>query len=353
MRCERFLFCLLLVAAEALPQATENVVLITVDGLRHQELFGGMDATILNSGEKAGIETLESLRAEFWRESPEERREILMPFFWNELVPNGVLLRSRIANPHRNSYPGYSEILTGQILPEISGNIDLQMPIETVLDIARRGLSVERHDVAAFTSWGHFSWIVEHQRGNIFVNAGYEKIPPALADAEMDRWGALQFEMRTPWDSVRHNAVTVGLALSYLEAHRPRVLFIALDETDEWAHARRYDRTVQAIRNFDESLRTLWTTLQSIERYRDTTTLVVTTDHGRGRTPDDWTSHGDDVEGCDETWIAIIGPDTPASGPTAQPARNAQVAATLLTLLGLEPSELGPESDLPIAAARR
>jgi hypothetical protein len=339
-------------AAVASAQTTENVILVTVDGLRHQELFGGADATILDSGDQAGIETLESVRAEFWRETPEERRRTLLPFFWSEIVPHGVVMKSRIANPIRNSFPGYSEILTGQVLPEISGNIDLQIPRETVLDIARRGLGVSMREVAAFTSWSHFSWIVEHEPGTIFVNAGYDDIPSALANPEMDRWGELQFAMRTPWDSVRHNAVTVGLALSYLMEHQPRVVFIALDETDEWAHARRYDRTLQAIQSFDQSLRTLWSTLQSNEHYRGRTTLIITTDHGRGRTPDDWISHGRDVEGCDETWIAILGPDTPARGISEQPGRNGQVAATVLSLLGLELTALGANAGPPLALAR-
>lgn len=353
MRSEVIVFCSLLSAAPAIAQQTENVLLITIDGLRHQELFGGIDRTIMESGDKAGIENLEPLRAAFWRESKELRKEALMPFFWGELALNGVVFKSSIANPHRNSFPGYAEILTGQVLPEVTGNIDVQIPRETVLDIVRRGLELEAPEVAAFTSWGHFEWIVERQRGTIFINAGYENVPAAFTNAEMDRWGALQFKMRTPWDSVRHNAVTIGLALSYMEVHRPRVVFIALDETDEWAHARRYDRTIQAIRSFDDGLREVWTTLQSIEQYRDRTTLIITTDHGRGRTPDDWTSHGKDVDGCDETWIAIIGPDTPARGIVSESVENRQVAATMLALLGLEPGELGPSSGLPIGAALR
>ena len=45
------------------------------------------------------------------------------------------------------------------------------------------------------------------------------------------------------------------------------------------------------------------------------TTFVITTDHGRGTEPiNTWRSHGTDIKGADEIWIAVLGPDTPALG---------------------------------------
>jgi hypothetical protein len=327
---------------------TRNVVLVTADGLRHQELFSGADRTILEGLEAS--EDVARLRERFWRESARERRELLMPFFWKQLAQGGVVLGDRsagsavsVANPHRSSYPGYSEILTGRVLVEIEGNVDVQSPAETVLEIARRRLSLERTDVAAFTSWNHFPYIVEKQPGTIFVNAGYSKVEDELTDSAMTSWGELQFRMLTPWSSVRHNAVTEELALAFLKKFRPRVLFLAFDETDEWAHDGRYDRTLDAIQLFDESLERLWTTLQSLDFYREKTTLIVTTDHGRGRNRDDWTSHGRDVLHSEETWVAFLGPDTAPRGSVGghAPVVLRQVAPTILKFLHLDPIELG------------
>ena len=352
----RIAIAIFVLAASAEAQ-TKNVFLITADGVRHQELFGGADRTILESGDEAGIEDPEAIRASFWRETAVERREALLPFFWGTLAPRGVVLGSRadgsavsIENPHKNSFPGYAELLTGRVVPEVTGNIDLQIPIETLLEFARRELDLERSAVAAFTSWEHFPFIVESRPETITVNAGYASMD---FNGEAARWSELQSSMRTPWDSVRFNAVTAGLAIEFTKAHRPRAVFIAFDETDEWAHARRYDRTLQAIRSFDDRLRDLWTTLQSLPEYRDQTSLVITTDHGRGRTPGDWTSHGKDVPGCDETWIAVIGPDTPDVGlvRNAPPATNRQVAATVLALLGLSPGEYHEDVAEPIEIA--
>lgn len=334
--------------------AAANVVLVTADGLRHQELFTGADARLLDDVGTSGIQTPERVRELYWRGNAHARREALMPFFWGTLAPKGIVLGERaigseafLTNPHRNSYPGYSEILTGRVVPEITGNIDLQNPAETVLEIARRELGLPQTGVGAFTSWNHFPYIVESVPGSIFVNAGYQDLE---ASAPAARWSELQWRMRTPWDTVRHNTITEELALAYLEANRPRVLFIAFDETDEWAHAKRYDRTLDAIREFDAILERLWSRIQSLDDYRDRTALVITTDHGRGRTVRDWTHHGKDVEGAQETWIAIVGPGVPARGSIAlaEPVYQNQVAATLLELLGIARSELGAGAGAPL-----
>ncbi len=338
---------------------TENVVLVTVDGLRHQELFTGLDPALVDGGLKSGVEDPRALAARFSDDTPRGRRERLMPFFWKTLAPRGIVLGSRadgatveVTNPYRVSYPSYAEILTGQVLAEVTGNIPIQVPRETVLEFVRRKLDLQMAGVAAFTSWNHFPYIVEHETGTITVNAG-GPFPQGTGNDQIRRLVALEGRTLSPWASVRQNAFTEGLALAYLEDFKPRFMYLALDETDEWAHARRYDRTVEAIRHFDETLRLLWELLQSMETYRDKTTLVITTDHGRGRTPDDWTSHGPDIPGAEEIWIAIVGPDTAARGivPDHAPLRQTQIAATILRFFGLDSAEFNPQADESIALA--
>ena len=62
-----------------------NVILITVDGLRNEELFGGIDERVLGSVENSGIEyESESarVRTTYGGSSPDLSRSALMPFFW-------------------------------------------------------------------------------------------------------------------------------------------------------------------------------------------------------------------------------------------------------------------------------
>ena len=85
--------------------------------------------------------------------------------------------------------------------------------------------------------------------------------------------------------------------------------------------------------------------------YRGTTTMIVTTDHGRGKCPDEWKSHGANVEGSDKIWIAVMGPDTPPLGERTdvETLTQGQVAATVAAFLGLDYRSFAPKAAPPIA----
>ncbi|MGH8865070.1 MAG: hypothetical protein ACREVZ_10590, partial [Burkholderiales bacterium] len=142
--CGAMLCALLFALAvpSALADAAErHIVLVTLDGVRIQELFGGMNADISANEADSGIELIDDLRKRYWRESAEGRREALMPFFWKTLVPAGLVLGNQalgskvtVRNPMWFSYPGYSEILTGQPQPDVKSNDLVRYPHQTVLD---------------------------------------------------------------------------------------------------------------------------------------------------------------------------------------------------------------------------
>jgi arylsulfatase A-like enzyme len=90
----------------------------------------------------------------------------------------------------------------------------------------------------------------------------------------------------------------------------------------------------------DGFLNRLWTTIQGMPEYRDSTTLIVTSDHGRGSSLSDWSGHGSKVQGADKIWMAIMGPDTPASGEISTHAEKRDIAPTIIKLMGLNPADL-------------
>lgn len=320
------------------------MIIVTADGLRWQEIFNGIDARLMNE-KSAGMneDGVPALRERLWKETPEARREALLPFFWKELAPRGVVLGNvgkkgsvRVSNAYRVSYPGYSEILTGRAQDDaIRGNAAIRNPTPTVLEFLREKLSLTRPQVALFASWGVFHFIGEHTQGAITINAGYEGVDDS-ASPRAKELAALQFSARTPWDEARHDYVTFELALEHLRRAHPRVMQISYDETDDWAHGRRYDRVLESIQYLDQTLATLWNALQSMPEYRDQTTLVVTSDHGRGDTLKDFSDHGAKVEGAEQIWVAIIGPDTPAKGEVLEGEfYQRDIAPTILDLLGV------------------
>src|SRR5687767_3956020 len=98
-------------------QRTENVIIITLDGFRWQEIFTGADPKLLFDKKYSSSE---EIRRMFWDSSFMQRRENLLPFFWQVIGTEGQLYgnlqfnnRVNCSNPHWFSYPGYSELLTG------------------------------------------------------------------------------------------------------------------------------------------------------------------------------------------------------------------------------------------------
>src|SRR5437879_9897353 len=69
---------------------TQNVFLIISDGFRWQEVFNGAEADLMTK-EHGGVQDSNALRSAFWRATPQERREALLPFFWTEIARRGQL----------------------------------------------------------------------------------------------------------------------------------------------------------------------------------------------------------------------------------------------------------------------
>jgi hypothetical protein len=322
------------------------VVLVTLDGARVEEMFGGLDRAVLQSTLRASqrIEDQPVYRR-FWADTPTARRQKLMPFFWGTLMQQhgsiagnpALSSRAHLTNRHWFSYPGYAELLLGRAHDDtIASNDPVRNPYPTVLEFIRARGGLTQAQAAVFASWSVFDAIVEHTPGTLTINAGFQ--PYAEAGPATTALNTLQTETSTPWDSVRHDAYTFRFAMDHLARHRPRVLYLALGETDDWAHDGRYDRVLEAFARTDGYLRELWTWLESQPDYRGRTHLLVTTDHGRGRTTKDWRDHGKDVDGAGEVWMAFASPSMRRRGEWRehQPLTASQAAATMVAWMGLD-----------------
>ncbi len=329
----------------AAQRRTENVVLIVTDGFRWQDLFRGPERRLM-SRVAGGVADTTALLREFWRDDPRERRKLLFPFLWGDVAVQGVIVGNqdlgsvaRITNPYKFSYPGYSELFTGFADPRINSNSYPPNPNVTVFEWLARQPRF-RGKVGAVATWAVFRNIFNEQRAGLDVLDGWDEPFPGTLGADPRR--SLVNELyRTSvrvWDG---NALDAPMHLAtkeYIALRKPRVLFVGYGETDEWAHLRRYDLTLKAARQVDRDIADLWAFMQGMRQYRGRTTFIITTDHGRGGTTEDWISHGEDVAGAEDIWMAVIGPDTPPLGEIrgGAMATQAQVAATIAALLGLE-----------------
>lgn len=320
--------------------STSNVVLVVIDGARWQEVFRGGDCALMTKTQGVG-DTLR-LRASYCRSTPDSARALLMPFLWGTVARRGMILGNRdlgsdvhISNSMKFSYPGYNEILTGAADPRIDKNAFGPNPNVTVYEwLAHRPGFAGK--VRVWGTWDVFDSIFNEPRAGIPVRSGWDVPFPRARDAGEAELDALWATTTRYWDYMPPDAFLQRAVLKSLQHDHPRVLFVGFGESDEWAHDRRYDLYLGSLHDADGYLAQLWRTLQSMSAYRGKTTLLVVTDHGRGRTTETWTDHGREVEGAEEIWFAALGRGVPAAGAVKGGSQmvQAQVAATLTALVG-------------------
>ena len=329
-----WLLAMQLVSAQA---PARNVIFITIDGLRWQEFFGGADREYFKRDKEGSGGEPEK---RFWRGTPEERRTTLMPFVWTRIASSGQIFgdasagsTSRVTNGLWFSYPGYSEMFAGVADPRIDSNRKVPNPNITVLEWLnkRPGFAGK---VAAFGSWDVLPSILNTERSGLPVGTGWTPVPAASTERER-AINDLASDLPRYWPYGPFDAPIVYAALEHLKTRQPRVLYIMLGEGDEWAHEGRYDLYLDATQRADRFIERIWTVAQSLPGYANSTTLILTTDHGRGATTRDWMNHGRDVPAAERTWMAVLGAGVSAGGVRrGVNVTTSQIAATIAALVG-------------------
>ena len=323
------------------PHNELNLFIITVDGFRWQEVFLGADSAIISD------ETLTPdasyVKTMYWSPDYNERRKKLLPFFWNVIASQGQIYGNRnfgnkinVANFYDISYAGYNELMTGTSDPLIYSNDKKENRNINLLEFLD-----SREDfhgkVAAFTSWDVFPYILNENRNSLPVNSGYEQIDDPNLTGTENKINAVQ-SLITSRGATRQDRLTFIAAKEYAEKNHPRVLYLALGETDEYAHHRRYDRYLEKAADMDRMIAELWHWTQTTDGYRNNTLFLITTDHGRGSSFANWSNHGLLTPGSSQTWMACLGPGIDSLGElkTRKQYYSKQMVTTFSRMLGVE-----------------
>ena len=320
---------------------SQNVVIVTMDGLRWQEIFGGADSLLTH--DTAADYSTKYVKQKFWTATAESRRAKLMPFLWSEIAENGILLGNRNyenyfenANPYFFSYPGYNEIFTGFPDTAVNSNDKIPNKNESVLEHLNK-MPAYKNKIAVFGSWDVFSSIFNETRSAILINDGFRDVKGTLNERQK-LYNRLQHELPDIFHGgERLDAATFNIGFEYMKAKHPKVIFFGLGDTDEFAHGGKYDYYLDAAQHADAWLKQLWDYIQSAPQYADKTTLIITTDHGRGDAADGkWKHHGQKIPESKQMWMAAIGPSIPSLGEvkTHSLAFQGQIAATIAEMLG-------------------
>jgi hypothetical protein len=320
------------------PGAAQSIVLIALDGVRWQEVFEGVER------DRA------KMPPDAWQSAAE-----LMPNLYRLRTRDGAAIGAvdrgppmRASGPRYVSLPGYIEIFTGRPSPCTHNDCD-HRPETTLADQLAAATPGPGPRAFVVSSWPKIAQAASAGTAGVAVSAG--RTGGSFRSAFVgDPRGAeivAEGEAASPkpsYGDFRPDRHTAALALHVLRQHRPGFLFVGLGETDEYAHHNNYKSYLNALRFSDDFIGEVVAELRASGTWA-TTTLIVTTDHGRSHAFHD---HGDD-EASGRVWLVAAGAGILARGavPSLAPRRLADIAPTARTLLGLYPDP-HPEAGEPI-----
>lgn len=324
-------------------QKVDNIIVVTTDGFRWQEVFKGMDSAIANN-KKFNQGDSVYLFKNYWSNDVNERRKKLLPFLWSTIANQGQIYGNRElgnkvdnANPYWFSYPGYNEIMTGYPDTAINSNSYPPNPHTNVLEFLNKQPAF-KGKVAAFGAWDAFDRILNEQRSGIPVMSAYDSFGGQHPNANEKLMNAMNKDALRVFGSEEClDVFTHYGAFEYLKTRKPKVLYIAYGETDEHAHSGHYTNYLDAAHQVDAWIKALWDFVQSDPQYKNKTAILITTDHGRGDIKkEEWTSHNNTIQDSHEIWFAAIGPSVTAKGEVKinMQLYQKQFAQTIAKLLG-------------------
>lgn len=305
------------------------VVLVTMDGVRWQDVFLGVDQSL---ADRYGVPEEERLEAaglvpNLHRLMTEDGASIGAP---------GVGEEMRASGPNFVSLPGYMEMLTGRTDSGCTSNDCGRVRFATVADdVARESPGA----AAVISSWAGIARAATEPSSRATVSAGrYLGDGRALLerDPELGRLLAEGASARPDpgHDDFRPDAHTARIGLALLALRDPKFLFLGLGETDEYGHRADYRGYLRALVHADAVIGKV---AQIVRQENDSgrpTTLFVTTDHGRS---EDFVSHGEEQPESARVFLVAAGAGIRARGSVASESTRhlADVGQTVRAALGM------------------
>jgi hypothetical protein len=278
---------------------TDNVFIVSIDGIRDLEAF---------SYEFEGDQT----------------QHPYIPFIWNELKPLGTAFMEMYNVYQTRTSAGHATILTGdwQIFPNHGAALNefqTRSWAPTIFEYARKQMELEKSK----------TWCVVGKRNCLENNWS---IHPAYGE----KYGANLIHSPSPWP-LEKDSLTVNEVIRVLDTDKPSILFVNLEGVDVVGHYGTYEEYCEEIRLADRAVERIWEKIANDPHYRDNTTLILTTDHGR-HDPDNggYHHHGGICHGCQHVMCLVVGPETPADLEVTRRTYQIDIAPTTGCLLGFD-----------------
>jgi predicted AlkP superfamily pyrophosphatase or phosphodiesterase len=265
----------------AISTHNKNVIYITLDGTRYQDFF--------------------------------EQKEKKFPFLWNHYAHLGELAGGPTPKTMSTasipvSLPSYLSMTTGQIGSCASNTCPIVQE-ETLFDKIAKVHQLTYEQIAVFSSWNAINKTISAAPNIAYVNTGnhiavapYSNRP----DKVMSQLNHQQKKHPSSWDNEdRMDSYTYRQAKHYLQKYKPQFMWIALGDADEYAHDNNQQAYLRTLRQYDRILDDLFHTLKDMPEYAKDTTIIVTTDHGRGDGTN-WTMHGPKFPESKQSFLFVL-----------------------------------------------
>ena len=159
-----------------------------------------------------------------------------------------------VANLYDISYAGYNEMFTGTTDLTAWSNDKVNNHNRNIFEFLASKEEF-KDQIALFTSWDVFPYILNEKRNGLNINSGYEKVKE---ESEGQRQLNIVQGGIPEKEHTRRDMLTYIAAKEYLQLHRPKLLYLGLGETDEYAHHGNYDMYLQRANEADHIISELW-----------------------------------------------------------------------------------------------
>ncbi|MFQ5427443.1 MAG: alkaline phosphatase family protein [Thermodesulfobacteriota bacterium] len=279
-----FALILFLIPAKAFCYQTKNVFVVVIDGLRYSEAFG--DSTYNN-----------------------------IPNMGNILKPQGTLYTNFYNLGQTVTLPGHISIFTGknQVVPNVKDNF-IRPIVPSFFEYYRKEKNIPETKTAVVIG-GKITFLryLDH---SFFPGYGLAYKASLFAPGDKDQ-------------------LVYDQLANVMDTNHPSLVFANFGNVDYAGHQGDWDTYLLKIQKADDLVYQLWQKIQSDPFYKDQTTLLVTTDHGRHDAQHGgFHDHGGICEGDKQVFLLAIGPDIKKNAVVATRGRLIDIAPTVGEFLG-------------------
>ncbi len=254
-----------------------------------------------------------------------EHPQALMPETWDQLLPQGTRASQAWCLGPTTTTPAHAALIAGRRLPlaTVSADLDVGLyrpQLPSLFEAVRDQLGASEEQVVLAANTG-------------LVKPVELSLWPGVEGAD---WLWVSDEDGGPAEDDRPVLAALQERLDEVPIH---LALVNLHQIDRSGHYGGPTSHLDDIGRVDAPIAELWEWLQRHRDYRDDTTLVIISDHGRHSVSDDdptWRHHGDACNGCRRVPALVLGPDVEPGVDLHDPFLLTDVAPTLAAVLGVE-----------------